>query len=473
VSPGPPATIPGSLPGRPSGGAARRWSRRWLTSVVLVLALGSVGAAAPATLATKVPPTTVAGVDVDRTTIPTLQTLMDQRRLTSVQLVRFYLRRIERLDSKLNAVIAVSPTALREARQADRARRAGTRLPLLGIPVIVKDNINTTGMPTTAGSLALADSAPPDAFIVGRLRAAGAIILGKANLGEWANFRSFQPSNGWSAIAGQTNMPYALDRNPCGSSSGSAVAAAADLATVAVGTETDGSILCPSGANGLVGIKPSLGLASRSGIVPISTQQDTPGPMARNVTDAAVLLGALAGVDANDPATAASAGHVQLDYTRFLDRGALAGARIGVWRDGAFGSSPEADAIMEGAIARLQALGATIVDPVDVPTEDIDGPEFRALLYEFKHDIAAYLGTLGPTQPKTLQDLIDFNNTHAASGRRSSSWPRRLASSPTPSTSRPAMRRRRSPRRRSTTRSPRTISTRSSRPRTGRRGRPT
>jgi amidase len=209
-------------------------------------------------------------------------------------------------------------------------------------------------------------------------------------------------------------MPYALDRNPCGSSSGSGVVPAANLATIAIGTETDGSIVCPAGANGLVGIKPSLGLASRSGIVPLSAQQDTPGPMARNVTDAAVLLGVMTGVDPTDPATAASAGHVFTDYTKYLDQDALKGARIGVWRQGNFGLSPETDAIMEATIARLQELGATIVDPADIPIEPAYEPEFTALLYEFKHDIAAYLGTLPAGQPKTLQDLIDFNNAHAA-----------------------------------------------------------
>src|SRR5690349_16182571 len=232
--------------------------------------------------------------------------------------------RIKRLNPKLHAVITVSPTALTDARAADRSRRKlGDRRPLLGIPVIVKDNINTTGMPTTAGSLALAGSRPPDAFIVRRLEAAGALVIAKANLSEWANYRGNQSSSGWSAVGGQTNNPYVLDRNPCGSSSGPAVVAAADLATVGVGTETNGSVVCPSGANGDVGIKPTLGLASRSGIVPISAQQDTAGPIARNVTDAAVVLGALTGVDRQDPATAAQTGHVYRDYTRFLSARSL------------------------------------------------------------------------------------------------------------------------------------------------------
>src|SRR3954451_14045643 len=325
--------------------------------------LGSTGAsAAPAAAAPPAPvappaavragDTKVAGIDVDTTTIPQLQKLMNARRLTSEQLVRFYLARIQRLNPKLHAVITVSRTAVTDARATDRYRRKdGDRRPLLGIPVIVKDNIDTTGMPTTAGSLALAGSRPPDAFIVRRLKAAGALVIGKANLSEWANYRGNQSSSGWSAVGGQNNNPYVLDRTPCGSSSGSAVVAAADLATVAVGTETDGSVVCPSGQNGDVGIKPTLGLASRSGIVPISAQQNTAGPIARNVTDAAVLLGALTGVDRKDPATAAQTGHVYRDYTRFLTARSLRGARIGVWRTGNFGVSPETDTIMEKTIA--------------------------------------------------------------------------------------------------------------------------
>jgi amidase len=359
--------------------------------------------------------TRVAGVDVDTTTIPQLQSLMNAHRLSSVQLVRFYVHRIAELNPALHAVITVNRRALEAARRADEARRDGDHRPLLGIPIIVKDNIDTTGMPTTAGSLALAESTPPDAFIVSRLKASGAIVLAKANLSEWANFRSTQSSSGWSAVGGQTNNPYILDRNPCGSSSGSGAAAAADLATVAVGTETDGSIVCPSGQNGDVGIKPTLGLASRTGIVPISAEQDTAGPITRNVTDAAVVLGALTGVDPKDPATAAQVGHVSTDYTQYLKANALRGARIGVWRQGNFGVSPETDAIMEQTIARMKSLGATIVDPADIPIDNALNPEFTALLYEFKHDIAAYLqANTGPGYPKTLQDLIDFDNAHQA-----------------------------------------------------------
>ena len=369
--------------------------------------------AAPAHLPGNATSTRVAGIDVDATTIPELQELMDAHRLTSIQLVQFYLHRIQRLDPALNAVITVSPTALADARAADRARRQGIDTPLLGIPVIVKDNINTTGMPTTAGSWALAGSSPSDAFIVQRLRAAGAIIIGKANLSEWANFRSAPSSSGWSGIGGQTNMAYVLDRNPCGSSSGSGVIASANLATITVGTETDGSIVCPSGANGIVGIKPTLGLLSRTGIIPISADQDTAGPMTRNVTDAAVMLGVMTGVDSADPATAAQVGHAVADYTQFLDADALRGARIGVWREGTYDPevSPEVDAIINATVAALEAAGATIVDPARIPIEPAFGPEFAALLCEFKDDIAGYLGThTAASYPKTLQDLIDFNN---------------------------------------------------------------
>src|SRR3954453_9144038 len=393
--------------------------------VGVIIATGTIGtgpslaapalASAPVAEGVRPPSTRVHGIDVDRTTIPQLQRLMTAHRLSSVALVRFSVARIRTLNPKLHAVVRVSSTALADARVADRARAHGDRRPPLGIPVIVKDNIDTTGMPTTAGSLALAANTPPDAFIVKRLKRASALVLGKANLSEWANFRSTQSSSGWGAVGGQSNNPYVLDRNPCGSSSGSAVVAAADLATVAVGTETDGSIVCPSGQNGGVGIKPPLGLASRSGIVPISAEQDTAGPIARNVTDAAVLLGALTGVDASDPATSAQTGHVTTDYTRYLDREALRGARIGVWRQGNFGASPQTDGIMETTIAKLRSLGATVVDPTDLPIDAAYAPEFTALLYEFKHDIAQYLhANTSAGYPKTLQDLIDFDNAHPA-----------------------------------------------------------
>ena len=402
--------------------------RRPFGLAVLLTLLLALSAMAPAASLGRGPTsTTVAGIDVDATTIPELQGLMDGHRLTSVQLVQFYLHRIAKLNPSLNAVITVSPTALADARAADAARRAGDDRPLLGIPIIVKDNIDTTGMPTTAGSWALAGSSPSDAFIVQRLRAAGALIIGKANLSEWANFRSIPSSSGWSGIGGQTNMAYVLDRNPCGSSSGSGVVASADLAVAAVGTETDGSIVCPSGANGIVGIKPTVGLLSRAGIVPISADQDTAGPMARNVTDAAVLLGAMTGIDAADPATAGQAGNAFTEYTQFLDETALAGARIGVWSEGTvFAEDPNdprvaaTDAVMDSAIAALAAQGAVIVEGANLDIGPAGAEELFALECEFKTDIATYLqdhveGTnpvSGAPYAQTLADLIAFNEAN-------------------------------------------------------------
>jgi amidase len=401
----------------------KRPTRRHVTRIGVAALL--VGAAAVplagATASAEANPlsTKVAGINVDAKTIPQLERLMNHHHLTAVQLVRFYTGRIQHLNPKLHAVITVSRTAVANARAADRKRANGDRRPLLGIPILVKDNIDTTGMPTTAGSLALKGSTPPDAFIVKRLKRQGALIIGKTNLSEWANFRSTQSSSGWSAVGGQTNSAYALDRNPCGSSSGSGVAASADLATVAVGTETDGSIVCPAGQNGDVGIKPTLGLASRAGIVPISAEQDTAGPITRNVTDAAVVLGAMTGVDKHDAATSAQRGHIYRDYTKFLHRNALKGARIGLWRKGNFGSSPETDKIMRKTVARLKSLGATIVDPANIPIDAAYGPENTALDYEFKHDIAQYLTTYTAKRyPKTLKALIRFDNRHKAKEMR-------------------------------------------------------
>jgi len=401
--------------------------RSLVLTTLLTLVLGVSGAAAPIALARSPTDARVAGIDIDATTIPELQELMDAHRLKSVQLTQFYLHRIRKLNPTLNAVITVSPTALADARAADAARRRGDHRPLLGIPIIVKDNINTTGMATTAGSWALAGSTPDDAFIVQQLKAAGALIIGKANLSEWANFRSIPSSSGWSGIGGQTNMAYVLDRNPCGSSSGSGVIASADLAVAAVGTETDGSIVCPSGANGVVGIKPTLGLWSRAGVVPISAAQDTAGPMARNVTDAAVLLGAATGVDPDDAATTDQTGHAFTDYTQFLNADALVGARIGVWREGTYDPSisPEVDGMINDTIAALEAAGATVIDNTRIPIEPTFGPEFEALLCEFKTDVASYLDTYTAAgYPKTLQDLIDFNNDHPEleSGAPESEW---------------------------------------------------
>jgi amidase len=277
---------------------------------------------------------------------------------------------------------------------------------------VIKDNIETADrMHTTAGSLALSDSiAARDAFVAERLRAAGAVIIGKTNLSEWANFRSTHSTSGWSGRGGQTKNPYALDRNPCGSSSGTGSAIAANLASVGIGSETDGSVVCPSSASGLVGIKPTLGLVSRSGIIPIAHSQDTAGPMTRTVTDAAILLGAIAGVDSSDAATKASSGKSQSDYTKYLDRNGLKGARIGVVRH-YFGFNQHVDALMKESIEAIRQLGATVVDPADMPTAGkYDDTELEVLLYEFKTDLNKYLAGLGPgVKTRTLADLIRFN----------------------------------------------------------------
>jgi amidase len=400
-----------------------RFRRLLVLTAVLTVSLVASGAVAPAGLAANPTNTKVAGIDVDQTTIPQLEALMNSHRINAIELTNFYLRRINQLNPLLHAVITVSPTARADAVAADHLRRSGDHRPLLGIPIIVKDNIDTTGMPTTAGSWALAGSTPDDAFIVQQLKAAGAIIIAKANLSEWANFRSGPSSSGWSGIGGQTNMPYVLDRNPCGSSSGSGVASAADLAVAAVGTETDGSIVCPSGANGDVGIKPTLGLWSRAGVVPISADQDTAGPIARNVTDAAVLLGAATGVDSNDPATGDQVGHALTDYTSFLNDHALQGARIGIWRAGTYDPllvGPVVEPILANVKSALQAQGATVVDPTNLDLSAASDNEFPALLCEFKTDIATYLQTYvhgtNPVShapyPQTLADLIAFDQAH-------------------------------------------------------------
>jgi amidase len=339
---------------------------------------------------------------------------------TARSVVELYLERIATLDRsgpRLNSVIEINPDALDIADALDRERRAGVvRGPLHGVPVLIKDNIATADrMQTTAGSLALVDARPSrDAFIVERLRASGAVLLGKANLSEWANFRSSKSTSGWSSRGGLTRNPYALDRNACGSSSGSAVAVAANLCAVAIGTETDGSIICPSTRNGIVGIKPTVGLLSRSGIIPISETQDTAGPMARTVADAALLLGALTGVDGADGATRAGSGRALTDYTPFLKPDALSGARIGVMRN-YFGFDARVDAIVEEAIRAMAAAGAHIVDPANLPTRgQFNAAEFEVMLYEFKAGIDAYLGGLGPASAmQTLGDLIAFNEAHA------------------------------------------------------------
>ncbi|HSC28174.1 MAG TPA: amidase [Vicinamibacterales bacterium] len=356
------------------------------------------------------------GFELAEATVPQLQQWMSTGRYTSRRLVELYISRIEEVDRSgptLRSVIEINPEALAAADALDEERRTrGPRGPLHGIPVLIKDNIDTADrMTTTAGSLALEGSiAARDAFVVERLREAGVVLLGKTNLSEWANFRSTKSTSGWSARGGQVRNPYVLDRNPCGSSSGSGVAVAANLAAVAVGTETDGSIVCPSSANGIVGIKPTLGLVSRSGIIPIAHSQDTAGPMARSVADAAVLLSAMTGVDPRDPATAGSAGRAA-DYTKALDAAALTGARIGVARARYFGYSPPADRLVDAAIAELRARGAIIVDPADIPTAgQLDECELDVLLYEFKADLNKYLAALAPAaRVRSLADVIAFN----------------------------------------------------------------
>ncbi|AGC45703.1 amidase [Myxococcus stipitatus DSM 14675] len=351
-------------------------------------------------------------------TLSDLQTGMREGRLTAHGIAERYLARISAVDRTgpmpLASVIELNPDALAIAQALDLERREkGARGPLHGIPVLIKDNIATADkMQTTAGSLALVGAVPSkDAFIVERLRAAGAVILGKANLSEWANFRSTRSSSGWSGRGGQCRNPYALDRTPSGSSSGSGAATAANLCAVSVGTETDGSIVSPSAACSLVGLKPTVGLVSRSGIIPISHSQDTAGPMARTVADAAALLTVLAGVDASDAATAASQGRTGLDYTRFLDAEGLKGARIGVPRERFFGYHAATDALVEQALDVMRSKGATIVDPAPIPNlSKLDEPEFEVMLYEFKAGIEAWLASVGErTKLRTLADLIRFN----------------------------------------------------------------
>jgi amidase len=382
-------------------------------ALLVALALGvflSVPARSPASPAGVGEPSgaVLAGIDLDQATIPALQHAMRSRRISSGALTNFYVDRILHVDPWLRSVIHVNPGVDVQAAHSDARRAQGASRGLLeGIPVLLKDNIDTADrQPTTAGSLALLDAGPKrDATIVKRLRRGGAVILGKANLSEWANFRDTQSVSGWSAVGGQNNNPYVLDRNPCGSSSGSAVAVAADLATVSIGTETWGSIMCPAGANGVVGVKPSVGLASRTGIVPISSEQDTPGPFARNVTDAAIVLSAIQGTDRRDPATATAEPYVERDYLEALDEDAIEGRRIGLWRSG---QGPEVERVLDEAVAALRRAGATVVD---TPLDDtqLPDPTFRALLLEFKHDINGYLEQTPGRHPADLAGLIDFN----------------------------------------------------------------
>ena len=353
--------------------------------------------------------------ELDEITIDELQRGMQSGRFTAHSLAQQYLARIEAIDKKgpaVNAVIELNPDAMKIADELDRERKAkGARGPMHGIPVLIKDNIDTADrMMTTAGSLALAGPAPAkDAFIVQRLRASGAVILGKTNLSEWANFRSTHSSSGWSGRGGQTRNPYALDRNPSGSSSGSGVAVAANLCAIAVGTETDGSVVSPASVNGIAGIKPTIGLVSRSGIVPIAHSQDTAGPMARTVRDAAILLGVLSAVDPSDSVTA-DARHGRLDYTQFLDPKGLRGARLGLPRK-YFGLNAAMDKLMEGCIAEMKSQGAEIIDPIEFPNQAQFGEsENEVLMYEFKADLNAYLKSRGDkVQVHSLADVMAFN----------------------------------------------------------------
>ena len=382
-------------------------------------------------------------IGVASASLAELLAAMAAGKLTSATLTEFYLRRISRLNPALHAVLTVNQEAEAEAAASDAYRDGQRSLPpqeraprpLEGIPVLIKDNIAVAGMPTTAGSPALLSAMPEDAFAVTRLREAGAVIIGKANLSEWGNFRSTHSSSGWSTLGGQTANPYALDRNPSGSSSGSAAGVAAALAPLAVGTETDGSILAPSSACGVVGIKPTLGLVSRRGIVPISPVQDTAGPIAATVADAAALLAVLAAADPDDPVldesqrtwslpTAPVPGPGAADSAAettgpILDPNAADGARLGVWRQSADSAGPAAAAVLDAAIARLRSLGAEITDPVELAeAARIGEPEFTALLHEFKYGINAYLEYLGEVTgyrgPATLTELIDFNKRNAA-----------------------------------------------------------
>ena len=410
----------------------KRMDRRDFVASTLATAAAAAAAATVGTMTTLVPMHTAQaavpehdGTQPDafpyaELSVAELQSRMTKGTLTSRALTAAYLSRIAAVDRSgptLNSVIETNPDALTIAAERDAERRAGkVRGPLHGIPVLIKDNIDSADrMQTTAGSLALVGKpAPRDAFIVQRLREAGAVLLGKTNLSEWANFRSTRSTSGWSGRGGQTRHPFVLDRNPCGSSSGTGTAISANLAAVGIGTETDGSIICPSSICGLVGIKPTVGLWSRSGIIPISSSQDTAGPMARSVSDAAALLGALTGVDSRDGVTADSAGKSVADYTTFLNAKSLQGARIGVARNMA-GFHPMTDAAFERAIESLRKAGAVIVDPANVPTVGkYDEAELDVLLYEFKAGVNAYLAERGSTvSVRTMDDVIAFNRANA------------------------------------------------------------
>ncbi|MGA8766660.1 MAG: amidase, partial [Candidatus Acidiferrales bacterium] len=358
--------------------------------------------------------------ELDEVTLVELQDGMKSGKFTARSLAERYLDRIAAIDTDgpaLNSVIELNHDALTIADALDAERKSkGPRGPLHGIPVLIKDNIGTADrMMTTAGSLALLGFTPEkDSGVARRLREAGALILGKTNLSEWANFRSSHSSSGWSGRGGQVHNPYAYDRSPCGSSSGSGAAVSANLCALAVGSETDGSIVCPSSANGIVGIKPTVGLVSRAGIVPISHSQDTAGPMGRTVADAAALLGALAGVDPDDSATKVPGRKAAADYTQFLDRAGLRGARIGVIRK-TYDFSESVAGVLTAAFDAMKHEGAVLIDPVEIASlGKFDESEMDVLLYEFKHDLNAYLGAAGPhVSVHSLKETIAFNEQYA------------------------------------------------------------
>ena len=352
-------------------------------------------------------------LDLEEITIRELQEGYKNDSYSITDVTQAYLQRIEEFDQngpKLNSMLYINPKAVERAKKLDDERANGNmRGPLHGIPIVLKDNIDTQDMPTTAGARAMEGSLPPDdAFITKKLREAGAIILGKANLSEWANFHSSFSSSGWSGLGGQTKNPYDITRNPCGSSSGPGVAASANLAVLGIGTETNGSITCPSSANGLVGIKPTVGLLSRSGIIPISFTQDTPGPMARTVTDAAITLGTMVGVDKTDSKTTASKGKYKNDYTQFLNKDGLEGKRLGFWKD-PLGEHHRVDTLMYQTVQFLEEQGAEIIELDTISSENIGNASFQVLLYEFKDGLNKYLQSLGADTPvQNLDELIDM-----------------------------------------------------------------
>jgi amidase len=405
-----------SLP--PKYNSRRNFLRAGLTATLATAAYPALGAARVVDPVS--PPAAVIDAnfkkdfELDEVTIDDLQKAFLSGQYSSRSLAEKYLARIQEIDKAgpmVNSVIELNPEALQIADALDLERKAkGPRGPLHGIPVLIKDNIDTGDrMNTTAGSLALLGGRPAnDAFVAAQLRNAGAVILGKTNLSEWANIRCSHSTSGWSGRGGLTRNPYALDRNPCGSSSGTGAAVSANLCVAGVGTETDGSVVCPSSANGLAGLKPTVGLVSRSGIVPISHSQDTAGPMARTVRDVAILLGAMAGADPQDPATAESQAKLSPDYTRFLDPAGLKGARLGVVRK-YFGFNDAADQLMDSLLGEMKRAGAEIVDPADIPTiGKFDESELTVFYYELKADLAAYLARRG-SSVKSLKDVIEFN----------------------------------------------------------------